>query len=278
MKMGFCLPARSFSRAFLALAFGLIASGCASLPGPDPRDPLEPMNRKVETFNENFDSILLKPVATAYQEAVPPLVRTGVSNFFSNLGDVWYFVNSVLQLRFQEAEENLARVQVNTIFGLGGIFDVASDLNIERHREDFGQTLGRWGVPSGPYIVLPFVGPSTMRDGLALWVDYQGDLVWALPTSIGNRNTLFAVRTVDKRANLLRMGNVIEGAALDKYTFTRDAYLQHRRAEVFDNRGHQDTDGAEPNPDAEEPNPDAEPNLEQPAVPAPQSPESAPAP
>lgn len=263
MKFSF----RLFARALVALSLVLLAAGCASLPGPDPRDPLEPVNRQITQFNDEFDSILLKPVATVYQQAVPPLLRTGVSNFFGNLGDVWYFVNSLLQLRLQEAGDNFARVQINTFFGLGGIFDVASDLNIERHREDFGQTLGRWGVPSGPYVVLPFFGPSTVRDGLALWVDFQGDIVWVLPTSIANRNTLYVVRTVDKRANLLRVGTVIEQAALDKYTFTREAYLQRRRAEIFDYQRQEDSDGAEPDIEREP----------VPAVPKPAEPSSAPA-
>jgi phospholipid-binding lipoprotein MlaA len=264
MKFPFRSSLQALMRWLVILSLGLLAVGCASIPGPNPRDPLEPMNRQVTRFNDGLDSILLKPAATAYQKAVPSLVRTGVTNFFGNLGDVWYFVNSVLQFRLQEAEENFARVHINTFFGLGGIFDVASELNIERHREDFGQTLGRWGMPEGPYLVLPFFGPSTVRDGLALWVDFQGDLVWVLPTSIANRNVLYAVRTVDKRANLLRVGSVIDEAALDKYTFTREAYLQRRRSEVFDFKKQQDSDGAEPEVDGE------------PAAPSPKAPSSAP--
>jgi len=267
MKFPFRSSAAALARVLVVLSLGLLAAGCASMRGPDPRDPLEPMNRKIALFNDDFDSLLLKPAATAYQSVVPPLVRTGVTNFFGNLGDVWYFVNSLLQFQLQAAEENLARVQVNTIFGLGGIFDVASDLNIERHREDFGQTLGRWGVGEGPYLVLPFFGPSTVRDGLALWVDFKGDLVWSIPTSVANRNTLYAIRTVDKRANLLRVGNVIEQAALDKYTFTREAYLQKRRADVMDYKKEpSDSDGAEPELDTE------------PAAPHPQAPASQPRP
>ncbi len=128
-------------------------------------------------FNEGVDAVVLKPGATLYRENVPPLVRTGVSNFFGNLGDAWSAVNSALQLKVQDAAENAMRFSVNTFFGLGGILDIASEMNIERHREDFGQTLGHWGVPSGPYVVLPLLGPSTLRDSLALPVDYQGDLV-----------------------------------------------------------------------------------------------------
>lgn len=209
--------------------------GCASLAERNPADPFEPFNREVTKFNEGVDQMLLKPVATAYRNAVPPLVRTGVSNFFGNLGDVWSAVNSALQLKIPNAFENLMRVHVNTLFGLGGIIDVASEVNIERHREDFGQTLGRYGVPAGPYIVLPFLGPSTLRDTLALPIDRRGDLVH-YTSNEELRRVLYGVRLVDQRANLLRVGEVLSEAALDKYSFTRDAYLQRRRAEVGRNR------------------------------------------
>jgi phospholipid-binding lipoprotein MlaA len=223
----------------------LLLAACASLPGPNPIDPLEPFNREMSKFNENVDAVVLKPAATAYRQAVPPLVRTGVSNFFGNLADAWSFVNSLLQFRLQDAEESLARFHVNTMFGVFGIFDVASNLNIERHREDFGQTLGRWGVPPGPYIVLPLLGPSTLRDTIALPVDWRGDLIYQLPHG-EERTALRVLRVVDVRSNLLRVGNVINEAALDKYSFTRDAYLQKRRADIFDFRPQQDNEGAEP--------------------------------
>jgi phospholipid-binding lipoprotein MlaA len=252
--------------ALAALAVALLA-GCASLPGPNPRDPLEPMNREVSKFNDHIDSVVLKPVATAYRQGIPPIVRTGVANFFGNLQDAWTFVNSVLQWRIQDAGESLARVQINTIAGLGGIMDVASDLNIEKHKEDFGQTLGRWGVPAGPYIVLPLLGPSTLRDTLALPVDTKGDLVWRMPHG-DERTSLYVLRAVDRRANLLRVGNVVDEAALDKYSFTRDAFLQKRRAEVFDFKEGSDNDGAEP------PTPDTAPPA---AAPAARQPASTPA-
>ncbi len=165
-------------RLFAALALATLVaalSGCAI--GPDRRDPFEPWNRKVMQFNEDVDRIALKPVATAYKDVVPPLVRTGVSNFFGNLSDAWSAVNSALQFKAQHAAENLMRFSVNTFFGLGGLLDIASEAGIERHREDFGQTLGRWGVPAGPYMMLPLLGPSTLRDTVALPVDIQADLV-----------------------------------------------------------------------------------------------------
>lgn len=257
---------RSVRIAAALLALAALA-GCAGIPGPNPRDPLERYNRKAQEFNDDVDAIVLKPVATAYRDAVPPIVRTGVSNFFGNLQDVWSAVNSLLQFRVQDAEESLARVQINTIAGLGGVMDVASDLNIEKHREDFGQTLGRWGVPPGPYLVLPFLGPSTLRDTAALPVDWQGDLVWRMPHT-DERTSLYALRIVDKRSNLLRLGNLVEGAALDKYSFTRDAYLQKRQADIFDFR-RSDNDGAVPKGDGYEPKPD-----EDGAAPAPRPPAS----
>ncbi|MBE7940005.1 MULTISPECIES: VacJ family lipoprotein [Ramlibacter] len=230
----------------LLVALLLPLAGCATM-GKDPRDPFEPFNRNVSTLNEKVDGVVLKPVATAYREFVPPLVRTGVSNVFSNLGDAWSAVNSLLQFRLQDAVENLARFQLNSTAGVLGLFDVASDANIERHKEDFGQTLGRWGVPPGPYLVLPLLGPSTLRDTVALPVERYGDLTRTVPTQ-AEANGLFALRIIDTRANLLRLGDVIEGAALDKYSFTRDAYLQKRRAEIFDDKP-RDGDGAEPRED-----------------------------
>lgn len=220
-----------------------VLTGCAGF-NTNPRDPLEPMNRKVMEFNDGVDSMVLKPAATVYKNGVPPLIRTGVSNFFGNLGDGWNFINSALQFKFQNAAENFMRLNVNTFLGLGGILDIASELNIERHKEDFGQTLGRWGVPAGPYIVLPLLGPSTLRDALVLPIERKGDPVHMVNPAEA-RNSLYVLRAVDVRANLLRVGSLIEGAALDKYSFTRDAYLQRRRAEIREGK-EAESDGAEP--------------------------------
>ena len=227
-------PAARLRRiAVLLAAVTLLASGCATVKHPTARDPFEPVNRTVSQFNDGVDTMLLKPVATVYKEHVPPLVRTGISNFFNNIGDGWSAINSLLQGRLQDAADNYARVQLNTFVGVFGIFDVASEFNIDRHREDFGQTLGRWGMPAGPYLVLPLLGPSTLRDTLALPVDRRADLVRGIDPD-GTRYTLYTLRAVDRRANLLRVGTVLEEAALDKYSFTRDAYLQRRRAEVLE--------------------------------------------
>lgn len=228
----FSAPTRLLAVA--ALALGLLAlGGCASTGPQNPRDPLEPMNRKVAAFNEGVDSVLLKPVATVYQRHVPALVRTGVANFFGNLGDLWSGANSLMQLKIHDAAENVMRFSVNTVFGLGGILDLASEMNIERHREDFGKTLGRYGVPAGPYLVLPLLGPSTLRDTLALPVDMRYNVLSEIKPE-ATRNTLGAIRLVDQRANLLRVSSVLEEAALDKYSFTRDAHLQRRRAEIVE--------------------------------------------
>ena len=230
------------------LSAGLALGGCATGPNANRNDPLEPLNRSVSEFNEGVDAVILKPGATLYREKVPPLVRTGVSNFFGNLTDAWSAVNSALQFKFQDAAENWMRFSVNTFFGLGGILDIASEMNIDRHREDFGTTLGRWGVPAGPYVVLPLLGPSTLRDTLAIPVDRQGDPVREL-SHAAERNSLYVLRAVDVRANLLRASEVLEGAALDRYSFTRDAYLQRRRAEIDARRGIEDPDaGSEPGP------------------------------
>jgi phospholipid-binding lipoprotein MlaA len=249
----------------LALCLGSLAGCATTSAAKNPRDPWEPLNRELQSFNEGVDNLLLKPVATFYVEYVPPLVRTGVSNVFNNMSDAWSAVNSLLQGRLQDAEENLARFHINSTFGVLGIFDVASDLNIERHREDFGQTLGRWGVPPGPYLVIPFYGPSTIRDAATLAVDRRYDIVRAF-NNPNVRDVFYVARTIDRRANLLRAVNVLQGAAIDRYAFTRDAYLQLRRAEIYD-RG-DDQEVPPPLPDESEDLP-ARPPQATPARPAP---------
>lgn len=219
-------------RRLAALMFALL-SACASAPDANPRDPLEGFNRGVLEFNEGIDKAVLRPAATAYQELVPSLVRRGVSNFFANLDDAWTAVNSGLQLKPTEAAESVMRFGVNTVFGVLGLFDVASEMKIARHREDFGQTLGRWGVPTGPYLVLPIFGPSTLRDALAMPVDRAGSLVAGM-NDVSSRNVLLALDAVDTRARLLGLGTLLEEASLDKYSFIRDVFLQRRSNEVYD--------------------------------------------
>ncbi|MDO9197805.1 MAG: VacJ family lipoprotein [Rhodoferax sp.] len=210
-----------------------LLGGCATGPNANPRDPLEPFNRGVYRFNDALDKAVLKPVATAYRDVLPGPVRRGVGNFFGNLEDAWSFVNNALQLKGQAAAESLVRFGVNTFLGLGGILDVASEMNIDKHTKDFGHTLGYWGVAPGPYLVLPLLGPSTLRDTVALPVDMMGDIVSNIE-HVPTRNTAKAVRVVDNRAGLLRVTGLLEEAALDKYSFTRDAFLQSRRSSIFD--------------------------------------------
>jgi phospholipid-binding lipoprotein MlaA len=217
----------------VALAFLALLAACASGPNANPRDPLEPFNRSMTDVNDAVDGAVLKPVATVYRDITPDPVRTGVNNFFQNLGDVWSFINATLQLRPREAAENFLRFNVNTVFGVAGLFDVASEMGLERTRLDFGQTLGRWGVPSGPYLVLPLFGPSSIRDAAGFSIESRGDLVQGL-SDIPMRNSLYVLRAVETRANLLRATNLLEGAALDKYSFTRDLYLQRRESQIDD--------------------------------------------
>lgn len=216
----------------MAGALLALVAGCATGPTANPQDPLEPLNRGVYQFNEAVDQAVLKPVATAYQEGVPRPVRLGVGNFFGNLRDVWSAVNALLQLRPKEAVENFMRFNVNTVFGFGGLLDLATEMGMERTTLDFGQTLGRWGVPSGPYLVLPFFGPSSARDATGLAVDTRGDAVGQGVDHVPTRNSLYVLRATDTRAGLLRAGELLDEAALDKYSFTRDAYLQRRESQL----------------------------------------------
>lgn len=213
------------------LGLAAVLGGCASGPGANPNDPLEPWNRGVYGFNEAVDNAVVKPVAAAYAAVTPSPVRTGVSNFFGNLRDLWSFFNALLQGRPAEAAENFMRFNVNTFLGFGGVLDIATEAGIERTTLDFGHTLGRWGVPSGPYLVLPFFGPSSVRDGVGLAVDVRGDAV-VQTDHVPTRNSLYTLRAVDTRASLLRAGDVLDQAALDKYSFTRDAYLQRRASQT----------------------------------------------
>lgn len=215
------------------LALAVASTGCATGPNANPKDPLEPMNRQVARFNDVLDDNVLKPVATGYRDYTPQPVQTGVSNFFRNLSDVWSTANNGLQLKGRDTAESLMRVVVNTTLGIYGLFDVATQIGLERHPEDFGQTLGYWGVPSGPYVVLPLLGPSTVRDTSVVPVETSVDLVRQYD-DVPVRNAAMATRIVDKRASLLKTTDLLTGAAIDKYSFTRDSYLQFRRNQVYD--------------------------------------------
>jgi phospholipid-binding lipoprotein MlaA len=215
----------------LVLVF--LSTGCATGPHANPKDPLEPMNRKIAVFNDTLDDNVLKPVATGYRDYTPQLLQTGVGNFFRNLSDVLSTVNNGLQLKGRDTAESFMRVTVNTTVGIYGIFDVATHIGLERHPEDFGQTLGYWGVPDGPYLVLPLFGPSTVRDASMLPLELTLDPVSNHGVA-SERTVASVVRLVDRRASLLKTSSLLSGASIDKYSFTRDGYLQFRRNQVFD--------------------------------------------
>jgi phospholipid-binding lipoprotein MlaA len=217
----------------LAVSSALLLQACASVKSADVRDPWESMNRSVYNFNEVLDNAAIKPAAKLYTAVLPSPVRTGVHNFIGNLGDVWTLANTAMQLKGQAAAETLMRISVNTFFGLGGVLDVASEMRLEKRNEDFGQTLGYWGVKSGPYVVLPIFGPSTLRDTLATPIDMQGNVVQQF-NDTATRNVLTGLRVIDVRSGFLESLDVIKAAALDPYTFVRDAYLQKRENDVYD--------------------------------------------
>lgn len=220
--------------ASLALLAGVLAlQGCATVKTADARDPWESMNRSVYRFNDVVDNVAIKPAAQLYAKVLPGFVRTGVSNFLGNLGDVWSMANSALQLKGQATVETFMRINVNTVFGLGGLLDVATEMRLEKRREDFGQTLGYWGVKPGPYVVLPLLGPSTLRDTLALPLDMQGDVSRQISNE-ATRNALTVTRVLDIRSGLLQTVDVVKAASLDPYSFVRDGFLQKRRNDIYD--------------------------------------------
>jgi phospholipid-binding lipoprotein MlaA len=223
-------------RTVAALALLAIASGCASVPGPaNPRDPWERYNRGTHEFNDSLDRNVFKPIAEAYAESVPEFAQEGVVNFYENLQDVGTGLNNLLQGKALEGAQDLARFAVNTVMGIGGLWDVATPMGLEKRREDFGQTLGWWGVPSGPYFVIPFLGPSTLRDAPARFVDpnfaYNRQI-----SDVAVRNGMFVLDTVRTRAGLLKTEKILDEAALDRYAFVRDAWMQRRRNQVYDGR------------------------------------------
>jgi phospholipid-binding lipoprotein MlaA len=219
------------ARAFGAMAVAALA-GCATVSSPV--DPLEPVNRAMFEVHEVADKYVMKPVVDVYTAVVPKLVRTGVSNFFNNIDDLFSGVNALLQGKPDKAGDDFGRVMLNT-FVMGGIFDVASDLGIERGGEDFGQTFGVWGLPQGPYLFVPIVGPTTVRDGTGLLVRIYVGPVGFIP-DVPVRNSLYGVGAVDIRAQATDAISIADTASLDKYVFIRNAYLQRRRYLVYDGK------------------------------------------
>ena len=212
----------------------VLFAGCASTNAPK-ADPFEGMNRATYTFNDKVDTALLKPIAQGYKAVTPQFARTGVSNAFSNIGDVGTAVNGFLQGKPGNALSDVGRFLVNSTIGILGLFDVATPMGLEKHNEDFGQTLGKWGVESGPYLVIPLLGPSTLRDLAARPVDgYMGYFRYI--DHIPTRNSTFGLEIIDLRANLLGASDTLDTAALDKYQFMRDAFLQRRLSQVYDGK------------------------------------------
>ncbi len=203
-------------------------------------DPFESINRVTFAVNLKADEWAIKPVAQAYKTVIPTLVRTGVQNVFGNVADIWTSANNLMQGKVREARTDATRVLINSTVGVVGLIDFASDWGYPKHKEDFGQTLGAWGVPSGPYIVLPLLGPSTLRDSAAQFsVDVHANAFRYLADP-GGRNSITALRLTDSRSRLLDREKALQGIALDQYLFVRDAYLQRRQAQVLDGRSAED--------------------------------------
>ncbi|MDZ4098349.1 MAG: VacJ family lipoprotein [Methylophilaceae bacterium] len=216
---------------FLAILFAATLSACASTGN---KDPLEGMNRGIYKFNDVTDKAVIKPVAGAYKAVLPSPVRSGVNNFFGNLGTFVSVINDLLQFKFDKAVTGAGRFVINSTFGIAGLVDVASMDGIEKRNEDFGQTLGHWGVGSGPYIVLPFLGPSSVRDTTGLVVDTVAFDPLGYVDDPATRNSARALKILDKRAQLLPGSDLLDEAALDPYAFMRDAYFQRRQNQIYD--------------------------------------------
>lgn len=229
-------PLQRWSRLAPALALTAVAAGCASVPNPTPSDPWESYNRSMYTFNDTLDRAVLKPVAQGYTAITPQPVRTCIHNMFNNLGDIWSGLNSFLQGRIPDGINTFGRIMFNTTMGLGGCIDVASMNGSKRIANDFGVTLGVWGFAPGPYVVLPFLGPSTVRDGTGIATSFAAGISPYTPIfavdNVPVRNSIVALGIIDLRASLLNADDLVNRTALDKYSFIRDAYLQRRKALV----------------------------------------------
>jgi len=215
----------------LALSAVGFISGCATSPDRKPGDPFESVNRAIFKFNDDVDIYFAAPIAKGYQKVTPQPLRTAVSNFFSNLGDLGNAANNLLQLKITDATEDIVRFALNSTFGLGGLLDWATPAGLPKHHQDFGLTLGHWGMPSGPYVVLPLFGPSSVRDSIGLIVDVRVNPLNYIEPAV--RNPLYVLQFVSVRSDLLGATELLQEAALDKYSFVRDAYVQQRRARLL---------------------------------------------
>ncbi|WP_175727623.1 MlaA family lipoprotein [Burkholderia ambifaria] len=213
------------------VAASTVLSGCATGPNRNPNDPLEPMNRAMYKFNDTVDTNIAVPIAKGYQKITPTPMRTAISNFFSNLGDLGNMANNLLQLRITDATQDLMRVAMNSVFGVAGLIDIATPAGLPKHHQDFGLTMARWGMPSGPYLVLPVFGPSTIRDGVGRAVDVRFNLLNYIEPAA--RNPMYIAQFISARSDLLGATDLLKQAALDPYSFVRDAYLQQRKSLTY---------------------------------------------
>lgn len=225
-------PAGRLAPLALACALALGTTGCATTAN-NPKDPFEGFNRAMFSVNEGLDTVAIKPLARGYDAVAPLPVKVGVGNFFGNVRDVWTALNNLLQGKVGDAFSDGGRVLLNSTVGIGGVFDVASEMGLTKHEEDLGQTLGKWGVDTGPYLFWPIIGPRNVRDTFGWAGDTWYDPVRRLD-DVPLRNSLTGLRLIDTRAALLPTDKVVDEAAFDKYDYVRDAYLQHRRSEIFD--------------------------------------------
>ena len=222
-------------KAAILLSLVAVLIGCASIPAGSERslqDPWEPFNRSVFEFNEGLDAYVLKPVVAGYRFVLPEFSRDGIYNFFSNYNDIYTALYNLLQGKPGYAFNDFMRVFVNTTMGLGGLLDLATPGGLEKHKEDCGQTLGVWGVPSGPYVVLPFFGPSNVRDTFGAVADLESDYLFKYVKDVGLRNSITGLRVVNARNTYYEAGYLLDGAAIDKYSFMRDAYIQRRAYQI----------------------------------------------
>jgi len=243
---------RSLLKIFLLFINLAALSACASLPGgPTEGDPFESYNRAMFSFNDGLDEYLLRPVAEGYDAVLPSPVKTGVSNFFSNIGDLFVILNDILQFKFAQAVSDTARFIVNSTIGLYGLIDVSTELGLPKHNEDFGQTLAVWGVTDGPYIVLPLFGPRTMRGAVGFVAESSIDPVNDIEDDTKRYSTI-VLRTIDTRYKLLQASRIVDQAAIDKYSFVRDAYLQTRKNLIYDGNPPEEKQKAPPKATSED--------------------------
>ncbi|WP_028209837.1 VacJ family lipoprotein [Paraburkholderia mimosarum] len=255
--------ALTMAAASLAL---LVTSGCATGPDRKPGDPFEPANRAIFTFNDKLDTYIAQPVAKGYQKVTPQPLRQAITNFFSNIGDADNFANNLLQLKITDAVQDLMRIAMNTVFGLGGLIDFATAAGLPKHHQDFGLTMGHYGMPAGPYLVLPLFGPSSVRDGIGMAVDVKFNVINYFEPAV--RNPMYLAQFISARADLLGATDLLRQAALDPYSFVRDAYRQQRESLIRGSRGNNAPlpDYGEPGDSGGEgkPNENGAPNYEDP--------------